>query len=325
MIAKSSLKSRLPGGAPGCRRGFTLIELLVVIAIIAILAGMLLPALAKAKEKSTGVRCANNVKQLALAWTLYYTEQDGRLVSNLDSAKNSWVMGNMDIAGTSAVNQNANTNTLSLIDDNYVKTASTALNGDPDNVTLGRFVAGNFSVYKCPSDKSYDRATGRARVRSISMSQALPGVLNAANVNNGGQWLNYGMTGTRVQGGGAWQVYRREGQMIQPNPSDLWVFTDEHPQSMNDGGFAVAAITSANPALPGATLVDFPATYHNFASTFAFADTHFEIHKWKDAGTFAKINYAGNQGPTRPTDTSGNILKSPNDALWLSQHTSALK
>src|SRR5258705_4167435 len=70
------------------RPGFTLIELLVVIAIIAILASMLLPALARAKEKGKRVSCVSNVKQVAVAMMLYVDDHNGNYPPRMPNPTN---------------------------------------------------------------------------------------------------------------------------------------------------------------------------------------------------------------------------------------------
>src|SRR5947207_11047980 len=124
---------------------FALIELLVVIAIIAILAGLVLPAIAKARIRGYSVVCLSNSRQLTLAWMMYAGDYGDRLPYNLGGDK-----GRIIFAPNTNINWVEGVMSWELDSDNTNATLMT-------EGTLGAYVNYNPKVYKCPLDRALSK------------------------------------------------------------------------------------------------------------------------------------------------------------------------
>ncbi len=243
--------------SPKRRNGFTLIELLVVIAIIAILAGMLLPALGRARLKATGANCVSNLRQMLLGWNMYSTDNQDFLMptqlqvgaTTIDHPGGGYWRG--PTPGIAAGITQAE--------------ALRRVYAGMSNTPLQKYCP-TYQVYHCPGDT-------RIKLRP------------------GSGWAFDSYSKANGMAGVAWDSatpFKKEAQI--ENASESMVFVEEaDPRGSNLGTWVI------NVQPPG--WVDPFSIFHGQVSTVGFQDGHAESHKWIDAATIkaAKDSAAGRE------------------------------
>ena len=279
------------------RSAFTVVELLVIVGVIAVLGTLLVPGHAKGnKSQVLAVRCLDNHAQLIKAWQMYA----------IDS--NEYVAHNFHIPGTYAAIARWRSNTVAetwapnLMA--FGAAPSSALWTYGTNTTLaqaGLLVRyhGSIDAYRCPADNYLSRAQKAAgwkhRARSVAM-----------NSNWGRSDPAEPVTGitTSWAYGSAFRQWHRLAEVRRP--ASMFVFVDEHADSVNDGFFLATFGGGGGGEVPATSPSgmwgDIPGFYHNKGTPFAFADGHTEMKKWLSATIPVRADGTFMSGPADMRD-----------------------
>jgi len=269
------------------RQAFTLIELLVVIAIIALLMAILMPALNRARQQARGVACLANQKQLAAAYIMYASENDGKVCSGmayfgLVNGVPSWIKPPLDYSGTSIVEMGSGGQDV---------TREQRYNGLREGA-LYRYLK-DVGVYHCPGDNRLTQGTqayGNAPAYLIYRSYSMTDYMKANGPKDEKRLFNF------------------------KNPGEKMLFVEDiyDGRAVNHNG-----TWSYNPGRQ--SLWDPLGLFHSTACTFSFMDGHAERKKWQDKRT---IIYCNNRYEAEALGFGKNQVFNPynEDLDWLDEH-----
>lgn len=241
---------------PRVQNAFALADLLVLVGMMALLMTLFGSGRAKAAGGSPASVCLENLRRLSFAWHLYTSDHGGQLVNNLF------------IPDTLAV---INSKRYSTWANNVMDWATSPMNTNRELAAvgqLGAYIGNDPDVFHCPSDtfvSPMQRQAGWSqRSRTYSM-----------NASMGSPFQRILAGSSTATGINEWCRERRQLLSLATisNPSELYVFLEEHPDSINDGLYLLNCGSAE-------TWGDQPASFHEGACGFAFADGHTELHPW---------------------------------------------